>query len=120
MKSRKTNEVNELQGRLAALRAELREKIDEVIAKVAKEPVLESERLPLPLGSVELVYEGGTEDEAKKILGAQTRGYVDWPYCDDANEVRLDGVFTLDQIKALAWWMRHKGGPPPAQWEKHR
>jgi hypothetical protein len=35
------------------------------------------------------------------------RQFVCYPEYDGGCKVALDGVFSADQVEALAWWMRH-------------
>lgn len=36
--------------------------------------------------------------------------FIAWPSLECVpEEVMLDGVFTADQLEAIAWWMRHAG-----------
>lgn len=57
-----------------------------------------------------------TETEAREILGKWLQP-DDWilgddQYCRWGPEDRtacLDAEFTVDQLEAIAWWMRHKG-----------
>lgn len=56
------------------------------------------------------------EERAREILGdaIYPKGlgvageYLEWEYGDD--EACLDGHFTVDELEAIAWWMRNKGG----------
>ena len=49
------------------------------------------------------------ETKAREIIEA-SRNKWDGPYIEiDNKESCLDGYFTVDEIEAIAWWMRNKG-----------
>lgn len=58
-----------------------------------------------------------TEECARDILGAIVQEYnglgscadawVMWPMLGHENEIELDGIFTADELEAMAWWMRN-------------
>ena len=58
------------------------------------------------------------EKKARKILGDWIQGdetlfclghYIAWPSpSDDKERIVLDAQFSLDELEAIAWWMRNK------------
>ncbi len=61
-----------------------------------------------------------TESKARKILGDMVclddtlySDSIKWPMYRDINEVKVEyGMFTTDQIEAVAWWMRNMTPKP--------
>ena len=57
------------------------------------------------------------EEKARKVLGDDIEDdntlhnigtYLAWPSCKNKELASLDGVFTADDLEAIAWWMRNK------------
>jgi hypothetical protein len=38
---------------------------------------------------------------------------LDFYWLPDSGTVSLNGRFTADQLKAIAWWVKNKKQPPP-------
>lgn len=57
------------------------------------------------------------EKEAREVLGnmitldnglSDLHNYIGWkPGCED---VILDGLYNVEELEAIAWWMKNKGG----------
>lgn len=55
----------------------------------------------------EILGTGVKEDNSLSSISSDR--YVDWPLGGgDVEVIRLDGDFSLDQIEAIAWWVRNK------------
>lgn len=60
-----------------------------------------------------------SEEKAKEVLGESIvefglnslGWYLSWEKGDE--EATLDGRFTVEQLEAIAWWMRNKNLPTP-------